>query len=127
MVIRVRLALVLMLLAGCAKQDREREARELATLDLAEASARLRGWIDSCAGFSRALDRLSRISGRSLAGLVDDAVDVATSKCAQPIDAGVDRGRAKLVGGEDGGGRHWSAVLGRQQRNIAPLGLDPGG
>lgn len=87
MVFRVRLALVLMLLAGCAKEDREREARELATLDLAEASARLRGWIDSCAGFSRALDRLSRISGRSLAGLVDDAVNVATSKCAQPIDA----------------------------------------
>lgn len=76
-----------MLLAGCAKHDGEREARELATLDLAEASARLRGWIDSCAGFARALDRLSRISGRPLAGLVDDAVDAATSRCAQPIDA----------------------------------------
>ncbi len=87
MVSRVRLALVLMLLAACEKHDGEREARELATLDLAEASTRLRGWIDSCAGFTRALDRLSRISGRSLAGLVDDAVDAATGKCAQPIDA----------------------------------------
>ena len=44
----------------------------------------------------------------------------------QPLEAGLDRRRAELVLGEDGGGRHRLAVVGGQQADVAAAGLDPG-
>ena len=58
---------------------------------------------------------------------IDDDARRHPRRGGEPLDAGVDRRRAKLVGGEHGRGRHRLAVVGRQQRGVAPLGLDPGG
>jgi tetratricopeptide (TPR) repeat protein len=86
----VRWALAIVVVA-CSSSDAERESRELAALDLAQASERVRGMIADCAGFTRALERMSRLTGRALAGLVDDAVEVARTKCPAPLNAA--RGR----------------------------------
>jgi hypothetical protein len=77
----MRSALVLLISAACGRSGEP--ADDLASLDLAEASIRIRGMVGGCEGFTRALDRLSasRISGRSLAGLVDDAIDAAAGRC----------------------------------------------
>ena len=83
----VRRVVIALGIAACSAPDRDREARELAALDVAEASARVRALVDSCPGFTRALDRMTRLSGRVLAGLVDDAVEAARPKCPAPLNA----------------------------------------
>jgi tetratricopeptide (TPR) repeat protein len=77
----MRIALALVISAACGRTGARPD--DLASLDLAEASVRIRAMVDGCDGFNRALDRLSAsgISGRSLAGLVDDAVDAAGGRC----------------------------------------------
>jgi len=87
---------LLVLLVGCgAATDPAPPA--LAT-DPAEASAQVREELDAaadgCAGYARALARIaaSRFTGRVLAGLVDDALAAARSRCADLPAA--TRGRA---------------------------------
>lgn len=75
------------LLAVACSSSADDGARELAALDVAEASTRVRAMIDNCAGFTRALDRMTKLTGRALAGLVDDAVEVARTKCQAPLNA----------------------------------------
>ncbi|MBA3395014.1 MAG: hypothetical protein H0T89_20375, partial [Deltaproteobacteria bacterium] len=96
----MRVALVLVLVIGCGRSaDPDREARELARIDLAEAAVRIRALVTDCSGFTRALDRLSRstISGRSLAGLVDDAIEVARVRCAHPLGSATGSGTAQQL------------------------------
>ncbi len=96
----MRVALVLVLVIGCGRSaDRDREARELARIDLADASVRIRALVTDCSGFARALDRLSRstISGRSLAGLIDDACEAARGSCAHPLGSATGTGTAQQL------------------------------
>ncbi len=88
----MRWVVAIVAVACSSSSGSDREARELAALDLAQASARVRGMVTDCPGFTRALDRMSRLTGRALAGLVDDAVEVARTKCPAPLNAA--RGRA---------------------------------
>jgi hypothetical protein len=83
----VRFWVLFGLSVACGRQDRDREARELAALDVAAASARVQRMVDSCQGFTRALDSLTRTHGATLAGLVEDAVSRARARCADPADA----------------------------------------
>ncbi len=90
--IMMRRALVLLLSIGCGKAAVDRDvgrANELAQLDLAEASIRVRAMVDGCPGLARALDQLSRstLTGRPLAGLVDDAVGAIANRCPRPLEA----------------------------------------
>jgi hypothetical protein len=82
----VRLAVLLPVIAAC-RGGADREARELATLDIAAASVRVRAMVDSCDGFARALDGLTKTHGEALAGLVDEAVTAARGRCADPVRA----------------------------------------
>ncbi|MEJ7597945.1 MAG: hypothetical protein WKG01_08570 [Kofleriaceae bacterium] len=75
-------------LAACASSSGEdREARALAALDLAAASARVRALVVDCAGFTRALGRMKYLAGRALLGLAADAVDAARPYCEHPLNA----------------------------------------
>ena len=59
---------------------------------------------------------------------VDDHARRMAARHVEPLEAGLDRRRAELVLGEDGGGRHRLAVVGGQQADVAAAaGLDPGG
>lgn len=80
----MRIALLVGLVA-CGKPDRS----ELAGLDLAEASLRVRDMVVDCESFDRALARLSAggIAARPLAGLVDEAVEAARTRCTRTLDA----------------------------------------
>ncbi|HEY5935098.1 MAG TPA: hypothetical protein VIU61_10700, partial [Kofleriaceae bacterium] len=82
----MRWAVAILAVACSSSSENAREARELAALDLAEASTRVRGMVTGCPGFTRALDRMSLLTGRALAGLVDDAVDAARAKCKAPLN-----------------------------------------
>lgn len=92
---RARRVVLALLLAACGKSP-DRAARELASLDPADAALRVRAMVDGCEGFSRALDRIhaARIRGRTLDGLVDDAVTAARQKCPAPLPAVRGRGAA---------------------------------
>ncbi len=77
-----------LLVSACNRpSDIERDAIALAQLDPAAASDQLRGRADSCSGFAGALDRMTRISDSRLARLVDDVVDAARTRCADPVAA----------------------------------------
>lgn len=67
---------------GCGKSPRTENA--LANLDPAEAAMRVRKLAASCDGYRRALDQLatSKITGRALAGLVEEAITAARASCS---------------------------------------------
>ncbi|HSK03567.1 MAG TPA: hypothetical protein VK932_20085, partial [Kofleriaceae bacterium] len=66
---RIALAPALALVAAAAGCGKRAAGDDLAGLDLAEASLRVRALVRDCAGLGDALDRLSRsrFSGRALA------------------------------------------------------------
>src|SRR5512134_1313675 len=70
-------ALVAVLLVSC-----KQPARDVQFDDPAQASERVKALVSSCEGVTRALDQLARarVSGRLLAGLVDDALAAAQCK-----------------------------------------------
>ena len=73
---------------GCSSNKDDAAARALAAADPAEASTRVKAIAaEGCAGFARAIDQLSRIDGRVLIGLVDDAIAAARERCPSPASA----------------------------------------
>lgn len=66
--------LALLLVFGCRQA-----ARDTSFDDPAQASVHVRAMVDSCGGVTRMLERLhgSRVTGRLLAGLVDEAISAA--------------------------------------------------
>ncbi|MDQ3370129.1 MAG: hypothetical protein M3680_32325, partial [Myxococcota bacterium] len=83
-------------LGACGSKDR---ATAWSELDPAEASTRVRARVDGCGGFTRVLAELSRsrMSGRLLQGLVDDALAAARERCADPLAAITGAGAAQQL------------------------------
>ena len=84
------LVVAMCVLVGCGSSVDDREARALAAADPAQASSLVRRMTDRCENFARVLDVIaqSRITGRLLVGLVDEAISEARQRCPELVIRG---------------------------------------